>query len=35
VTVKAAAVSHGALRVVIREQSNVSQPAPFSQGARR
>lgn len=32
VTVKAAAVSHGALRVVIREQSNVSQPAPFSQG---
>lgn len=32
VTVKAAAVSHGALRVVIREQSNVSQPEPFSQG---
>ncbi|MBV8247814.1 MAG: flagellar basal body P-ring protein FlgI [Comamonas sp.] len=33
VTVKAAAVSHGALRVVIREQPQVSQPAPFSQGS--
>ncbi|MBQ0131021.1 MAG: flagellar basal body P-ring protein FlgI, partial [Comamonas sp.] len=32
VTVKAAAVSHGALRVVINESSNVSQPAPLSQG---
>ena len=32
VTVKAAAVSHGALRVVINESSNVSQPVPMSQG---
>jgi flagellar P-ring protein FlgI len=32
VTVKAAAVSHGALRVVISESTNVSQPAPLSQG---
>lgn len=32
VTVKAAAVSHGALRVVISESANVSQPAPLSQG---
>ena len=32
VTVKAAAVSHGALRVVISESANVSQPDPLSQG---
>ena len=32
VTVKAAAVSHGSLRVVISESTNVSQPAPLSQG---
>lgn len=32
VTVKAAAVSHGALRVVISENPAVSQPEPFSQG---
>lgn len=32
VTVKAAAVSHGALRVVIRESANVSQPNAFAQG---
>lgn len=32
VTVKAAAVSHGGLRVVISERANVSQPAPLSQG---
>lgn len=32
VTVKAAAVSHGALRVVISESTNVSQPNAFGQG---
>lgn len=32
VTVRPAAVSHGALKVVINEQPQVSQPAPFSQG---
>ncbi|HEX3141167.1 MAG TPA: flagellar basal body P-ring protein FlgI [Rhizobacter sp.] len=32
VTVKAAAVSHGSLKVVISEHSNVSQPAPMSRG---
>lgn len=32
VRVKAAAVSHGNLRVTIRENPQVSQPAPFSQG---
>lgn len=32
VTVKAAAVSHGALRVVIRESTNVSQPNALAQG---
>lgn len=32
VTVRPAAVSHGALKVVISEQPQVSQPAPFSQG---
>lgn len=32
VSVRAAAVSHGALRVVISERSNVSQPAPLSGG---
>lgn len=30
--VRAAAVTHGALKVVISESSAVSQPAPFSQG---
>ncbi|MGK5022410.1 flagellar basal body P-ring protein FlgI [Janthinobacterium lividum] len=30
--VKAAAVTHGSLKVVISESSNVSQPAPFSGG---
>jgi flagellar P-ring protein precursor FlgI len=30
--VKAAAVTHGALKVVISESSQVSQPAPFSKG---
>jgi flagellar P-ring protein precursor FlgI len=32
VTVRPAAVSHGALKVVISESSNVSQPAPFGRG---
>ncbi len=32
VTVRPAAVSHGALKVVINESPQVSQPAPFSQG---
>jgi flagellar P-ring protein precursor FlgI len=32
VTVRAAAVSHGSLKVVISESSNVSQPAPFGRG---
>ncbi|POZ61632.1 flagellar basal body P-ring protein FlgI [Chromobacterium alticapitis] len=32
VTVRAAAVSHGSLRVVISETSQVSQPGPFSNG---
>lgn len=32
VTVKAAAVSHGALRVVISESTAVSQPNPLAQG---
>jgi flagellar P-ring protein precursor FlgI len=32
VRVKAAAVTHGALKVVISESSNVSQPAPMSRG---
>lgn len=32
VTVKAAAVSHGALRVVISESTNVSQPNALAQG---
>lgn len=32
VTVKAAAVSHGSLRVVISESTNVSQPNAFAQG---
>jgi len=32
VTVRPAAVSHGALKVVINEQSQVSQPAPFGTG---
>ena len=32
VTVRPAAVSHGALKVVISEQSRVSQPAPFGRG---
>lgn len=32
VTVRPAAVSHGALKLVISEQPQVSQPAPFSQG---
>ncbi len=32
VTVRAAAVSHGALKVVISESSRVSQPAPFGRG---
>jgi flagellar P-ring protein precursor FlgI len=30
--VKSAAVTHGALKVVISESSNVSQPGPFSKG---
>lgn len=30
--VRAAAVTHGSLKVVISESSKVSQPAPFSQG---
>ncbi len=30
--VKSAAVTHGSLKVVISENSKVSQPAPFSQG---
>ncbi len=30
--VRAAAVTHGALKVVISESSNVSQPAPFGRG---
>ncbi|MGW8392939.1 flagellar basal body P-ring protein FlgI [Pseudoduganella sp. HUAS MS19] len=30
--VKAAAVTHGSLKVVISESAKVSQPAPFSQG---
>ncbi|HAT29834.1 MAG TPA: flagellar biosynthesis protein FlgI [Janthinobacterium sp.] len=30
--VRAAAVTHGALKVVISESSSVSQPAPFSRG---
>jgi flagellar P-ring protein precursor FlgI len=30
--VRAAAVTHGSLKVVITESSKVSQPAPFSQG---
>ncbi|WP_374585970.1 flagellar basal body P-ring protein FlgI [Pseudoduganella sp.] len=30
--VKAAAVTHGSLKVVISESTKVSQPAPFSQG---
>ena len=30
--VKAAAVTHGSLKVVISESSTVSQPAPFSAG---
>jgi flagellar P-ring protein precursor FlgI len=30
--VRAAAVSHGALKVVISESSRVSQPAPFGRG---
>jgi len=30
--VKAAAVTHGSLKVVISESSNVSQPAPFGRG---
>jgi flagellar P-ring protein precursor FlgI len=34
VTVRPAAVSHGALKVVISETQNVSQPAPFSQGGK-
>ena len=29
---KAAAVTHGSLKVVISESSNVSQPAPFGRG---
>ncbi|NHZ40022.1 MULTISPECIES: flagellar basal body P-ring protein FlgI [Massilia] len=32
VRVKAAAVTHGSLKVVIAESSNVSQPGPFSGG---
>lgn len=32
VTVRPAAVSHGALKVIINEQSQVSQPAPFGTG---
>jgi len=32
VTVRPAAVSHGALKVVISEDPAVSQPAPFSNG---
>jgi len=32
VRVKAAAVAHGSLSVTITERSDVSQPAPFSQG---
>lgn len=32
VRVRPAAVSHGSLKVVISEQSQVSQPQPFSQG---
>jgi len=32
VRIKAAAVAHGSLRVVISEQPQVSQPEPFSQG---
>ncbi|KUM01674.1 flagellar basal body P-ring protein FlgI [Chromobacterium subtsugae] len=32
VTVRPAAVSHGSLRVVISESSQVSQPGPFSNG---
>jgi flagellar P-ring protein precursor FlgI len=32
VTVRPAAVSHGSLKVVIHEQPQVSQPAPFSRG---
>lgn len=32
VTVKAAAVSHGGLRVVISESTQVSQPNPMAQG---
>jgi flagellar P-ring protein precursor FlgI len=32
VQVRAAAVSHGSLKVVISESSTVSQPAPFSRG---
>jgi flagellar P-ring protein precursor FlgI len=32
--VRAAAVTHGALKVVISESANVSQPGPFSQGTQ-
>ncbi len=32
VTVRPAAVSHGSLKVIISESSNVSQPAPLSRG---
>jgi flagellar P-ring protein FlgI len=32
VTVRAAAVSHGALKVIISEDSSVSQPGPLSRG---
>ena len=32
--VRAAAVTHGALKVVIAESSNVSQPSPLSQGGQ-
>jgi flagellar P-ring protein precursor FlgI len=32
--VRAAAVTHGSLKVVISESSNVSQPAPFTQGTQ-
>jgi len=34
VRVRPAAVSHGALKVVISETPNVSQPSPFSRGGR-
>jgi flagellar P-ring protein precursor FlgI len=34
VTVRPAAVSHGALKVVISESPQVSQPAPFSRGGQ-